>query len=131
MFQRFMTTLDHMILNVNDRANSVRFYTTILALEDAGMDGPFAVLRVNADTTLQLAQRPTTGGEHLAFAMTRAEFEAAFQRIRDAGIPYGDSFASVGSSTGPGDETGARGVGKAVYCFDPNRHLIEIRHYET
>jgi hypothetical protein len=31
---------------------------------------------------------------------------------------------------GPGDETGARGPGKAVYAFDPDRHSIEIRHYE-
>jgi hypothetical protein len=31
---------------------------------------------------------------------------------------------------GPGDEPGSKGPGKAVYCFDPDRHLIEIRHYE-
>jgi hypothetical protein len=30
---------------------------------------------------------------------------------------------------GPGDEDGARGPGKAVYLFDPSKHLIEIRHY--
>ena len=31
---------------------------------------------------------------------------------------------------GPGDEPGSRGDGKAVYFFDPDKHLIEIRHYE-
>jgi hypothetical protein len=30
---------------------------------------------------------------------------------------------------GPGDEEGALGPGKALYVLDPNRHLIEIRHY--
>jgi hypothetical protein len=30
---------------------------------------------------------------------------------------------------GPGEESGARGNGQAVYIFDPNRHLIEIRSY--
>ncbi len=31
---------------------------------------------------------------------------------------------------GPGDATGARGPGASLYFFDPNKHLIEIRHYE-
>jgi len=31
---------------------------------------------------------------------------------------------------GPGEEPGARGIGKALYFFDPSRHLIEIRCYE-
>jgi hypothetical protein len=46
----------------------------------------------------------TEGGEHLAFAMSRAEFEAVFQTVR----------------------------GRAVspYFLDPNEHMIEIRHYE-
>jgi hypothetical protein len=57
------------------------------------------------------------------------EFEAAFSRIREAGIPYGDRLDSVGNMRGPGDEAGARGPGKAVYCLDPNNHLIEVRHY--
>jgi hypothetical protein len=25
----------------------------------------------------------------------------------------------------------ARGPGKALYLFDPNKHLIEIRYYES
>ena len=122
-------TLDHLILDVADRARSVRFYTAILGFTADGMDGPFAVIRVSADTTLLLAQRATSGGAHLAFAMSRAEFDAAFARMRDAGVPYGGSFDTVGSSTGPNAETGARGIGSALYCFDPDRHLIEIRYY--
>ena len=66
---------------------------------------------------------------HLAFAMTRAEFDVTFARIRAAEIPYGDSFHSVGNMQGPGEEAGSRGPGKAVYLNDPNEHLIEIRHY--
>jgi hypothetical protein len=62
--------------------------------------------------------------------MTRAEFDAAFARLRENGIEYGDSFHAVGNHEGPGDEAGARGVGKTLYFFDPNKHLLEIRHYE-
>jgi catechol 2,3-dioxygenase-like lactoylglutathione lyase family enzyme len=124
------TALDHLILPVNDREKSLWFYKTVLGLEYEGEREPFSVVRVSPDTTLQLAAWGTKGGEHLALAMSLSEFEATFKRIRDAGIAYGDSFHAVGNMRGPGDEAGARGPGKAVYCFDPNQHLIEIRHYE-
>ena len=123
-------TLDHLILRVNAREESVRFYTEILGLAYEGEREPFAVVRVTPELTLQLAPWGTEGGEHLAFAMTREEFEAAFQRIRAAGIEFGDSFHSVGNMKGPGQESGARGPGRSLYCFDPRRHLSEIRHYE-
>ncbi len=92
-------TLDHLILRVNAREESVRFYTEILGLAYEGEREPFAVVRVTPELTLQLAPWGTEGGEHLAFAMTR-------------------------------EESGARGPGRSLYCFDPSRHLIEIRHYE-
>ena len=122
--------LDHLILNVNDRAQSIEFYTQILGLQYERDDGPFAVIRVSPNLTLQIAPWGTPGGEHLAFAMSRAEFDAAFRRIIDAGIAYGDTFETVGNRQGPGDSSGARGPGKALYLFDPSQHLIEIRHYE-
>ena len=118
-----------MILVVNDRAESVEFYSSVLGFAFAGEQGPFSVVRVNDGLTLQLAAWGTEGGVHLAFSMSRNEFELAFDRIRKAGIPFGDSFHDVGNMRGPGDEAGARGPGKAVYFFDPNKHLLEIRHY--
>ena len=122
--------LDHLILQVNDLSESVRFYTELLGLTDEGRREPFAVVRVTSDFTIQLAPWGTKGGEHLAFAMPRAEFEEVFQRVREAEIQFGDSFQSVGNMKGPGDATGARGPGASLYFFDPNKHLIEIRHYE-
>lgn len=122
--------LDHMILSINDRAESVSFYTNILGLAYEGEREPFSILRVTPEFTLQLAPWGTSGGEHLAFAMSLMEFDNTFGRIRDAGIAFGDSFHDVGNMRGPGTEEGARGPGQAVYLFDPNKHLIEIRHYE-
>jgi len=128
-----------MILAVNDRKKSVEFYVSILGLEYEGDREPFSVLRVTPDFTLQIAEWGTKGGEHLAFAMSRDEFEEIFCRVREANIEYGDNFHSVGNMRGPGDETresittnagGARGPGKNLYFFDPSKHLIEIRHYE-
>lgn len=122
--------LDHLILAVNDRAQSIEFYTRVLGFTYEGERAPFSVIRVAPDLVLQLAPWGTKGGEHLAFAMSRAEFDVVFQRVRDGGIAYGDSFHAVGNMQGPGDEAGARGPGKALYLFDPDRHLIEIRYYE-
>jgi len=122
--------LDHLILRVGDLQASVAFYTKILGLTHEGERPPFSVIRVSPEFTLQLAPWGSDGGEHLAFAMTRAEFDAAFARVREAGIAYGDSFHTVGNGEGPGDEDGSRGAGKALYLFDPSKHLIEIRYYE-
>lgn len=122
--------LDHLILAVNDRAESIAFYTSVLGLKHEGERDPFSMIRVTPDFILQLAPWGTKGGEHLAFSMSRAEFDAIFQRVRDGGMEYGDSFHSVGNMRGPGDEDGAKGPGKAVYFFDPSKHLIEIRYYE-
>ncbi len=123
--------LDHLIVPVNDRPASVAFFEEILGLAYEGESPPFAVVRVTPDLTLQLAPWGTDGGMHLAFAMTGDEFEAAFERVRDAGLEYGDSFHAVGNQRGPGREDGARGPGHAVYLFEPNRHLIELRHYDA
>ena len=123
--------LDHLILPVVDRDQSIEFFTEVLGCTYEGQREPFSVIRVTPDLTLQLAPWGTDGGMHLAFALPRAEFDAAFDRVRAAGIPYGDSFHAVGNMQGPGDEDGSRGPGKSVYFFDPNQHLIEIRHYDA
>ena len=122
--------LDHIILAVNDRDETLRFYTGVLGLTHEGESPPFSVIRVTDRLTIQIAPWGSGGGEHLAFSMSKEEFDQTFDRVRQAGIAYGDSFHEVGNMRGPGEEPGARGPGQALYFFDPSRHLIEIRHYE-
>jgi len=120
---------DHTIVRVKDLDESVAFWTRYLGVRDEGREGPFALLRVDASTLFQLAAWGTDGNEHFAFALDAADFDAAFARLRDDGVPYGDSFHDVGNMQGPGTETGALGPGQTVYFFDPNQHLLEIRTY--
>ncbi len=122
--------LDHLILTVNDRAKSVEFYRKVFGFGRDPDDGPFSVLRVVPGFVILLAQGDTRGGEHLAFSMSTPEFNAVFARLKSASIPFGDRFDRVGAMNGPGDERGARGMGKSIYFFDPDKHLIEIRHYD-
>ena len=125
-----MATIDHLILNVNEIAPSMDFYVNVLGFKFEGEDGPFTAVRVSEDFTLQLAPWGTGGNEHLAFALSRDDFDNAFARVKAMGIPYGDSFHAVGNNLGPGVETGARGPAPTLYMNDPNNHLIEIRTYD-
>ena len=125
-----MAAIDHLILNVNEISSSVDFYVNILGFELEGEDGPFTVIRVNEDFTLQLAPWGTNGNEHLAFALSREAFDRVFALVREKGIPYGDSYHAVGTNSGPGVESGARGPAPTLYMNDPNKHLIEIRTYD-
>ena len=125
-----MTKLDHLILKVNEVDSSVDFYVSVLGFKLEGQDGPFTVIRVNEDFTLQLAPWGTPGNEHLAFALSREDFDHVVRLIKEKAIPYGDSFHSVGNNEGPGLESGARGTAPTLYMNDPNNHLIEIRTYD-
>jgi glyoxylase I family protein len=121
--------LDHIILNVNDPAKSIEFYTKILGFRYEGQSDPFAMIQVSPGFRIQLAPFGTKGGDHLAFRLSPEEFETIFQRVRESGIEYGDAYDKVGNMRGPGIAEGADGNWKAVYFFDPNAHLIEIGHY--
>jgi catechol 2,3-dioxygenase-like lactoylglutathione lyase family enzyme len=123
--------LDHIILNVNDLKTSSAFFVEILGLKQDPPREPFATLRVTPHFTIQLAPFGTKGGEHLAFSMAKADYNAVLTRLKAAGIPYGDRYDSVGNMKSDGEEDCARGVAKGLYFFDPNEHLIEIRHYEA
>jgi catechol 2,3-dioxygenase-like lactoylglutathione lyase family enzyme len=125
-----MATIDHLILKVNDVSASTDFYVNVLGFQLDGEDGPFTVIRVNDEFTLQLAPWGTSGNEHLAFALSNDDFNKVSARLKEKGIPFGDSFHTVGSNTGPGSESGARGFAPTLYMNDPNNHLIEIRTYD-
>jgi catechol 2,3-dioxygenase-like lactoylglutathione lyase family enzyme len=125
-----MAVIDHVILKVNDLAASVAFYRDVLGFAEEGRDGPFTVLRVGPACQLQLAPWGTPGFEHYAFAVSAAEFDAIFSRVKAAGLDHGPTFDAVGTNEGVGREPGARGAGQTLYFNDPNRHLLEIRSYD-
>jgi catechol 2,3-dioxygenase-like lactoylglutathione lyase family enzyme len=125
-----MVQLDHTIVHVNDLDATVAFWTRYLGVFDEGFAEPFRVLRVAPELTIQLAPWGTEGNAHYAFALPPAEFDASLERLRADGVPFGDSFHSAENGQGPGEESGARGVARTIYFFDPNRHLLEIRAYD-
>ena len=123
------TVLDHTIVPAIDREKSVEFYTRIFGFKDLGAVGPFLAVRVNDTFNLDFRTSEDFQSIHYAFAMDAEEFEAAFTKIKESGIPYGDSPREQENMKGPGMTAGALGQGKAVYFKDPSGHVLEIKTY--
>ena len=94
--------LDHTFLPAKDPQESMRFYTTIMGFQQGENFGPFEVVRVNKDLTLDIAQADSTPELHYAFAMDRETFDAVYDRIKAAGLLYGDGPFSSKNIRGPG-----------------------------
>ena len=87
-------TLNHTIVSARDKDAAARFFAKIFGLRFAGSDGHFALVRVNDTLTLDFADaKGAITGQHYAFHVSDAEFDAILQRVKDAGSP---------SEAGPG-----------------------------
>jgi catechol 2,3-dioxygenase-like lactoylglutathione lyase family enzyme len=114
--------LNHTIVAARDKDASARFLTGILGLPAPLPIGPFAVVAVSDDTSLDFADSTDPiVPQHYAFLVDENEFDQIFGRIRDRGLPYwADPFRRD-----PGrinDWDGGRGV----YFDDPDGHLLEV-----
>jgi len=119
-------SLDHLILPVSDVEKSVRFYYKVLGLKYE----PDALVRVSPTLVLQLIERPPQTGQHLAFSMSKGEFDDTLARLKTLEVPYGDNFDTVGTMSGPGISHGSGKNAASIYFRDPDGHMLEIMHYE-
>jgi catechol 2,3-dioxygenase-like lactoylglutathione lyase family enzyme len=118
--------LDHTILSVSDVEKSVRFYYKMLGFKYE----PEAQIRISPTLVLQLIERPPQISQHLAFSMSKSEFDETLGRLQAASVPYGDNFDTVGTMTGPGTSHGSKKNAKSIYFKDPDGHMLEIMHYD-
>jgi catechol 2,3-dioxygenase-like lactoylglutathione lyase family enzyme len=118
--------LDHTILSVNDIEKSVKFYFKVLGLKYE----PVGLIRVSPTLVLQLIERPPQISQHLAFSMSKTEFDETVGRLKSAEIPYGDNFDTVGTMSGPGVSHGSAKNASSIYFRDPDGHMLEIMYYE-
>ena len=114
--------LNHTIVWARDKRASAGFLAEILGLPAPKSFGPFVMVEVSNDVTLDFAD---TGdeirGQHYAFLISEAEFDEIFGRIRARGLPYwADPFEQH-----PG-EINTNDGGRGVYWKDPNEHMLEI-----
>ncbi|MEU3512585.1 VOC family protein [Streptomyces longwoodensis] len=115
--------LNHTIVHAEDHHESARFLAHILGLEVGAEWGPFVPVATSNGVTLDFASVPAGSivAQHYAFLVSDDEFDAAFERIREAGITY---FADPHGRR-PGEINHHHG-GRGVYFLDPAGHGMEI-----
>lgn len=122
--------LDHTILEVDDVGESLVFYRDVVGLTHRGRSGSFEVMLVTPDLAIDLYETAVESARHLAFGMDRSTFDATFERIRAAGITFGDGPGKARSMKGPGRSSGVHGATDSVYFEDPSGHMLEILTYD-
>jgi catechol 2,3-dioxygenase-like lactoylglutathione lyase family enzyme len=112
--------LDHTIVPAKDKGASAEFFAEIFGLRVK--PGHFAQVQINDSLTFDFADAEDPGpGQHYAFHVSDAEFDAIFARVKGKGIPYG---------SGPFSHTDGRinrrRGGRGFYFEDPSGHLLEV-----
>ncbi|MFD9411144.1 VOC family protein [Streptomyces sp. NPDC059989] len=115
--------LNHTIVLSRDNRESAAFLAHILDLEVGAEWGPFIPVELSNGVTLDFATAPAGSitVQHYAFLISEAEFDAAFEKIRAAGITY---WADP-HQRHPGEINHNDG-GRGVYFPDPSGHGMEI-----
>ena len=113
--------LNHTIVWARDRAASAAFLAGILDLPVGAPVGPFVPIRLGNGVTLDYADAPSVAWQHYAFLLGEPEFDAAWARLRDAGLTwYADPFHRR-----PGEINHELG-GRGLYFSDPDGHNMEL-----
>jgi len=114
--------LNHTIVWCRDKRASTRFLLDILDLPAPVPFGEMLVVQMANDVSLDFfnSDEPISS-QHYAFLMSDEEFERAFARIRERGIPY---WADPGKQRA--GETYLHNGGRGLYFDDPDGHLLEL-----
>jgi catechol 2,3-dioxygenase-like lactoylglutathione lyase family enzyme len=113
--------LNHTIVWVRDKTASAAFLAGILGVPVGPPSGPFIPVRLGNGVTLDFADTEEVHPQHYAFLLGEDEFDAAFARIRSAGVSY---YADP-SHQQPGEINHFYG-GRGVYFPDTDGHNLEL-----
>jgi len=114
--------LNHTIVRVRDKSEAAQFFVDILGLPQPTRYGPFVVVQVANDVSLDFADdHGPPSPQHYAFLVDEGEFDEIFSRIENRGLPYWADPAHRRSG-----EINTNDGGRGVYWDDPNGHMLEI-----
>ena len=116
-----MAALNHIIIPAKDKDASAKFLANILGTEARPQWGPFRPVQTSNGVTLDFVDSKDVRTQHYAFLVDDGEFDAAFARIKKAGL----TFWSGPHKEQPGKINRHWG-GRGVYFEDPNGHLLEL-----
>ena len=113
--------LNHTIVAARDRKASALFVSEILGLASPVLLGPFALVTVGDELTLDFMDSTDVKPQHYAFLVSETEFDQIFGRIEERRLPYwADPHQTKPGQINHWDD------GRGVYFEDPNGHLLEI-----
>jgi catechol 2,3-dioxygenase-like lactoylglutathione lyase family enzyme len=114
--------LNHTIVSVRDKHESATFLAEILGLDEPVPFGPFLVVQVDNDVSLDFADdEGPVNPQHYAFLVSETDFDEIFGRIRARGLSYWADPARHRSG-----EINTNDGGRGVYWEDPSGHFLEI-----
>lgn len=113
--------LNHTIVWCRDQQKSAEFYSAVLGLATPRRFGPFLVLDMENEVSLDFYQQEELFPQHYAFLVSEREFDEIFGRIRERGLEY---WADPGRTLG--GQVNRHDGGRGVYFRDPDTHLLEI-----
>jgi catechol 2,3-dioxygenase-like lactoylglutathione lyase family enzyme len=116
-----MAALNHIIIPAKDKDASAVFLADTLGVEAQPQWGPFRPVQTSNGVTLDFVDSKDVRTQHYAFLVDDGEFDAAFARLKKAGVAY---FANPDKS-GPGEINHYSG-GRGLYFEDPNGHWLEL-----
>jgi len=114
--------LNHTIVHASDRDATAAFLSEILGLPEPPSFGPFLVVEVDNEVSLDVIQDSgTIRPQHYAFLVSEDDFDAIFDRIKSRDLPYwADPFHRL-----PG-EINTNDGGRGLYWDAPDGHVLEI-----
>jgi hypothetical protein len=114
--------LNHTIVAARDKDTAALFLTEILDLPAPSLLGPFAVVQVSDDLSLDYIDvEGAITSQHYAFLVSEIEFDEIFERICERRLTY---WADPGRHER--DQINTWDGGRGLYFDDPNGHLLEI-----
>jgi catechol 2,3-dioxygenase-like lactoylglutathione lyase family enzyme len=114
--------LNHTIVRCSDKVASARFYVDILGLPEPSRYGPFVVVQVDNDVSLDFADdHGAPHPQHYAFLVSEPEFDAIHARILERGLTW---WADPGHRLE--GEINTNDGGRGLYWDDPDGHALEI-----
>jgi hypothetical protein len=114
--------LNHTIVAAHDKDAAALFLTEILDLPAPSLLGPFAVVQVGGDTSLDYMEAEgDIASQHYAFLVSEIEFDEIFARIRERRLAY---WADPGQTRR--GQINSWDDGRGLYFEDPNGHLLEV-----
>lgn len=113
--------LNHTIVYSSDRQASASFLADILGLPAPTRFGPFSVVQVANEVSMDFLEEGPVHPQHYAFLVDEDTFDEVHRRIIERGISY---WADPGRRVG--QQINTNDGGRGLYWLDPDDHVQEI-----